>query len=299
MPCRKLEELIEGRKVFVALDRACGSRCTSSREPRSTAATPGNIDQASVPTRRPSARQAGARRQSVDRDDMPRAGRAKRARRGRRRESASMSSRALSRRRAFRRRGRHRATRDRAPSAPRPSRSSPTRPALCRARAGAAAGRPCDLRGELLRRVRHALPDDRQLLLEARVIDPLIQAAALERIVHLARPVRGEDDERRVGGADGAELGDGDLEFGRAARAGSLRIPRRRDRSRRSAAPPACVRAGSIACSSGRLIRNASLYSSCRAFARSTPPAARGCAARGSGARSPIRRPRGVTSRPS
>ena len=55
-----------------------------------------------------------------------------------------------------------------------------------------------DLRGEPRRRVRDALPDDGELLLERRVIDPLIQAAALQRIVHLARAVRGEDDERRV-----------------------------------------------------------------------------------------------------
>ena len=55
-----------------------------------------------------------------------------------------------------------------------------------------------DLRGEPRGRVRHALPDDGELLLERRVLDPLIQAAALERVVHLARAVRGQDDERRM-----------------------------------------------------------------------------------------------------
>ena len=38
------------------------------------------------------------------------------------------------------------------------------------------------------------------------ILDPLIEAAALQRVVHLARAVRGEDDERRLGGAHGAEL---------------------------------------------------------------------------------------------
>ena len=38
-------------------------------------------------------------------------------------------------------------------------------------------------------------------------IDPLIEAAALERVVHFARAVGREDDERRLGGANRAELG--------------------------------------------------------------------------------------------
>ena len=45
-------------------------------------------------------------------------------------------------------------------------------------------------------------------------IDPLIQAAALERVVHLARAVRRQDDERRLVGAHRAELGNRDLELG-------------------------------------------------------------------------------------
>ena len=61
---------------------------------------------------------------------------------------------------------------------------------------------------------RHALADDRQLLLERRVLDPLIQAAPLQRVVDLARAVRREDHQRRLGRAHGAELGNRDLELG-------------------------------------------------------------------------------------
>jgi hypothetical protein len=44
------------------------------------------------------------------------------------------------------------------------------------------------------------------------VVDPVIEAAALQRVVHLARAVRGEDDDGRFGALDGAKFGDGDLE---------------------------------------------------------------------------------------
>ena len=36
----------------------------------------------------------------------------------------------------------------------------------------------------------------------------MVQAAALDRVVQVARAVGGEHDDRRVRGADGAELGD-------------------------------------------------------------------------------------------
>ncbi len=38
------------------------------------------------------------------------------------------------------------------------------------------------------------------------ILDPLVEAPALQRVVHLARPVGGEDDERRFGGAHGPEF---------------------------------------------------------------------------------------------
>ena len=49
------------------------------------------------------------------------------------------------------------------------------------------------------------------LALEARVVDPVVEAAPLERVVQLAGAVGGEHDDRRGRGLDGAELGDGDL----------------------------------------------------------------------------------------
>ena len=119
------------------------------------------------------------------------------------------------RRRASRRRPPHRACRGRARRARPPSRSSPTRPAPCRApraRSSCTIAVTCsasraDASGTRWR-------DDRQFLLERRIVDPLIQAAALQRVVHLARAVGGEDDERRLGRPHRAELGNRDLEFG-------------------------------------------------------------------------------------
>ena len=53
---------------------------------------------------------------------------------------------------------------------------------------------PDDLAGERARRVGDPGRDDLELLGRGRVVDPVIQAAALERVVDLAGPVRGEDD---------------------------------------------------------------------------------------------------------
>ena len=46
------------------------------------------------------------------------------------------------------------------------------------------------------------------------VLNPLVQAPALERVVHLARAIGCEDDQRRFEGPHGPELGNGDLVFG-------------------------------------------------------------------------------------
>ena len=53
----------------------------------------------------------------------------------------------------------------------------------------------------------HPAAHDLHLALGARVVDPVVQAAPLDRVVEIAGPVRGEDDDRRVGGGDRAELG--------------------------------------------------------------------------------------------
>ncbi len=60
--------------------------------------------------------------------------------------------------------------------------------------------------------------------LEAGVVDPLVQATALERIVHLSGAVGGDDHERRLLCADGADLGNGDLEVGQDLQQKALKL---------------------------------------------------------------------------
>ncbi len=69
-----------------------------------------------------------------------------------------------------------------------------------------------DLAGEPLGRLGDLGQDDLVFLLGRRVVDPVVEAAALERVVDLARPVRGQDHPRRGLGLDRADLGDRDLE---------------------------------------------------------------------------------------
>src|SRR5205807_3248356 len=71
-----------------------------------------------------------------------------------------------------------------------------------------------DLAGQLGRHVRYPRRDDFVLPFHRRVIDPEIETATLEGIVDLARPVRGDDDGRRLVGLDRADLGNRDLEVG-------------------------------------------------------------------------------------
>src|SRR5215212_8853212 len=71
-----------------------------------------------------------------------------------------------------------------------------------------------DLAGQPLLRVGNPEADDLHLPLEAGVLDVVVEAAALERVVHLAGAVGGQDGHRRAFGPDGAELGDGDGEVG-------------------------------------------------------------------------------------
>ena len=47
-----------------------------------------------------------------------------------------------------------------------------------------------------------------------RIVDPVIDAAAAQRLVQVARPVRGQHDDRLFGGAQRAALGNGNLEVG-------------------------------------------------------------------------------------
>src|SRR5712692_3164129 len=70
------------------------------------------------------------------------------------------------------------------------------------------------LSSEPFRRLRRAGAHDLDLLLEVGVVDPVVEAAALERVVHLTGPVRGDDHEWRILGLDRPNFGDRDLEVG-------------------------------------------------------------------------------------
>src|SRR4051812_4342587 len=54
-----------------------------------------------------------------------------------------------------------------------------------------------DLRGQCTGGLRDLELDDRDLALERRVLDPVVEASALQRVVHVPGAVRGDDDERR------------------------------------------------------------------------------------------------------
>ena len=69
-----------------------------------------------------------------------------------------------------------------------------------------------DLAGQPLGRLGHAGEDDLELLLGRRVVDPVVQAATLQRVVDLARPVRGQDHPRRPVRLDRADLRNRHLE---------------------------------------------------------------------------------------
>jgi hypothetical protein len=71
-----------------------------------------------------------------------------------------------------------------------------------------------DLLRQALGDAGHFGAHDRELALGIGIADPVVEAAALQRIVNFAGAVRGDDDDRRMGRLHGAELGDGDLVVG-------------------------------------------------------------------------------------
>ena len=71
-----------------------------------------------------------------------------------------------------------------------------------------------DVARERVGNLRRAQPDDRELALEVGMRDPVVEAAALQRVVHVARAVRREHDDRRHLGAHDAELGHRDRPVG-------------------------------------------------------------------------------------
>ncbi len=71
-----------------------------------------------------------------------------------------------------------------------------------------------DLLRQSLADAGHLGAHDPKLALGIGVANPVIETAALERVVDLARAVRRDHHDRRLLGAHRAELGDGDLEIG-------------------------------------------------------------------------------------
>ena len=69
-------------------------------------------------------------------------------------------------------------------------------------------------RRDLLGHAGQPRADDLGLALGRRVVDPVVQAAALERVVQLARAVGGQHDQRPVRGGDRPQLRDRDREVG-------------------------------------------------------------------------------------
>ena len=84
----------------------------------------------------------------------------------------------------------------RARAMPAPRRSSRRRRAACRAPRRAGARRRADPPGDRVGHARQAGAHDLRLALGRGVVDPVVEAAPLERVVQLARAVRGDDHER-------------------------------------------------------------------------------------------------------
>src|SRR5215469_8523505 len=70
-----------------------------------------------------------------------------------------------------------------------------------------------DLPGESFGSLRHFASNDLELPRGIRIVHPMIDTAALHRVVNLARTVRGDDDDRPLHGADGRELRNRDLKI--------------------------------------------------------------------------------------
>ena len=93
--------------------------------------------------------------------------------------------------------------------------------------------------GDRLRQLGGVQAHDRQLVLGRRVVEPQVQAAALERLGQLARVVGGQHHHGVCARLDPARARGSRSGSPRAARAASPRTPGRSCRSRRSAARPA------------------------------------------------------------
>src|SRR5215831_7865440 len=73
---------------------------------------------------------------------------------------------------------------------------------------------PGHLAGQDLRGGGHPAADDRRDPRGVRVVDPVVEAAPLQRVVQVTGPVRGQHDDRAEPGPAGAEFRDGDRRLG-------------------------------------------------------------------------------------
>ena len=149
-----------------------------------------------------------------------------------------------------------------------------------------------DLARQALAGARRLDLEDLQLALQVGIVDPVIEAAALQRVVDLARAVGGDDDDRRLRRLDRAELGNRHLEVGQHFQqvglerlVGAVELVDQQDRrafGMRAAAPRAAAGGSGTA-------RRRCRPPAGRDRAR---PAPRPAGSRSSGARSSTRRPR-------
>src|SRR6266851_3010087 len=95
-----------------------------------------------------------------------------------------------------------------------PSRAFRRHPAPCKAPCCEALHEGGYLARKAVGRLRRSRAHNLDFLLEVWVIDPVVEAAALECVVDLAGPVRGDDHEGSVLGLDGADLWNRHLEVG-------------------------------------------------------------------------------------
>src|SRR5260221_12822365 len=71
-----------------------------------------------------------------------------------------------------------------------------------------------DLAAELFRRARRLDLEDLELALGVGIVDPVVETAPFQRVMDLARAVRGDHDDRRLLRLDRSDPRDGDLEMG-------------------------------------------------------------------------------------
>src|SRR5262249_22375482 len=130
-----------------------------------------------------------------------------------------------------------------------------------------------DLLGQNLADARHLGAHDVQFALRDWIADPVIEAAALERVVNFAGAIRRDHHDRRLRRLDRAELGIVTWKSASTSKRNASKASSARSSSSiSSTGGPAG--SSSSACSSGRLIRKRSENTSCSSRSRSWAPSA-------------------------